>query len=204
MAALSGQGGGLQELGQDSVITGPLLDLLQFTYRANRSVDDAVNMGLHYILQHCDSPGTYVRILFVDFSLVFNTRSPPHQTHQTHPAHHARLHLFPLDWGRNNRKQQARLGEITSSIRTVSAGILQGCVLSPLLFSLHTNDCTSGDPSVQLLKFADVISLIRDGEHSQILTAPIWRTNSGNIQQQPMRYLRFYIYGWKGVHQECS
>ena len=44
-----------------------------------------------------------------------------------------------------------------------------GCVLSPLLFSLYTNDCTSGDPSVQLLKFADdttIIGLIRDGDES--------------------------------------
>ncbi len=30
--------------------TGPLLDPLQFAYRANRSVDDAVNMGQHFIL----------------------------------------------------------------------------------------------------------------------------------------------------------
>ncbi|XP_068507522.1 uncharacterized protein [Syngnathus scovelli] len=38
-------------------VTGPLLDPHQFAYRANRSVDDAVNMGLHYILQHLDTPG---------------------------------------------------------------------------------------------------------------------------------------------------
>ncbi len=57
-------------------ITGPLLDPLQFAYRANRSVDDAVNMGLHYILQHLDKSGTYVRILFVDFSSTFNTIIP--------------------------------------------------------------------------------------------------------------------------------
>ncbi len=56
--------------------TGPLLDPLKFAYRANRSVDDAVNMGLHYILQHLDRPGTYVRILFVDFSSAFNTILP--------------------------------------------------------------------------------------------------------------------------------
>ncbi|KAM9828362.1 uncharacterized protein ACBT44_022318 isoform 2-T2 [Syngnathus typhle] len=37
-------------------ITGPLLDPLQFAYRANRSVADAVNMGLHYILRHLDTP----------------------------------------------------------------------------------------------------------------------------------------------------
>ncbi len=56
--------------------TGPLLDPLQFAYRTNRFVDDAVNMGLHFILQHLDRSGTYVRILFVDFSSAFNTISP--------------------------------------------------------------------------------------------------------------------------------
>ncbi len=56
--------------------TGPLLDPLQFAYRANRSVDDAVNMGLYFILQHLDRPGTYMRILFVDISSAFNTIMP--------------------------------------------------------------------------------------------------------------------------------
>ncbi|KAK0131046.1 hypothetical protein N1851_034256 [Merluccius polli] len=42
-------------------------------YRANRSVDNAVNMTLHSILQHLESSGTYARILFVDFSFAFNT-----------------------------------------------------------------------------------------------------------------------------------
>ncbi|KAK3548505.1 hypothetical protein QTP70_013354 [Hemibagrus guttatus] len=56
-------------------ITGPLLDPLQFAYRANRSVDN-VNMGLHFILQHLDKSGTYVRLLFVDFSSAFNTIIP--------------------------------------------------------------------------------------------------------------------------------
>ncbi len=43
-------------------ITERLLDPLQFAYRANRSVDDAVNMGLHYVLQHLDRPGAYVKL----------------------------------------------------------------------------------------------------------------------------------------------
>lgn len=57
-------------------IAAPLLDPLQFAYRANRSVDDAVNLALHFILEHLDSPGTYARILFVDFSSAFNTILP--------------------------------------------------------------------------------------------------------------------------------
>ena len=54
-------------------ITGPLPDLLQFDYWTNRSEDDSVNMGLHYILQDFSSSGIYARILFVD--LCFNSAS---------------------------------------------------------------------------------------------------------------------------------
>ena len=54
----------------------PLLDPLQFAYRANRLADDAVIMGLQYILHHLDYQGTYAMILFVDFSSAFNTIIP--------------------------------------------------------------------------------------------------------------------------------
>jgi len=57
-------------------ITGPLLDPLNFAYKANSYVDDAVNMGLHFILQHLDKSGTYVKILFLDCSSAFNTIIP--------------------------------------------------------------------------------------------------------------------------------
>ena len=57
-------------------IIDPLLDQFQFAYRNNKSVDDAVALGLFYVLQHLDSPNTYVRILFVGFSYVFNTIIP--------------------------------------------------------------------------------------------------------------------------------
>ncbi|KAK2184851.1 hypothetical protein NP493_250g02025 [Ridgeia piscesae] len=57
-------------------IIDPLLDQFQFEYRNNRSADNAVALGLFYILQHLDSPNTYARILFVDFSSAFNTIIP--------------------------------------------------------------------------------------------------------------------------------
>ena len=52
------------------------LDPHQLAYRANRSVDDAVALALHHILQHLETSGTYARVLFVDFSSVFNTIIP--------------------------------------------------------------------------------------------------------------------------------
>src|SRR4029434_5777125 len=115
-------------------ITGPLLDPLQFAYRANRSVDDAVNM-LHYLLLPLDSPGTYALLLFVDFSSAFNSIIPEvlltNLTQLTVPASTCQwITNFLID-----RKQQVRLGETTSSTRSVSTGAPQGCVLSPLLFS---------------------------------------------------------------------
>ncbi|KAK3568450.1 hypothetical protein QTP86_007299 [Hemibagrus guttatus] len=150
-------------------ITDPLLDPLQFAYRANRSVDDAVNMALHFILQHLDSPGSYARILFVDFSSAFNTIIPAL----------LRDKLFQLNvpdsmcsWITDflkDRRQFMRLGTHVSDLQHISTGSPQGCVLSHLLFSLYTNGCTSGHQSVKLLKFADdttLISLISDGDES--------------------------------------
>ncbi|KAI4903837.1 hypothetical protein NFI96_021349, partial [Prochilodus magdalenae] len=67
------------------------------------------------------------------------------------------------------REQQVRLGTIISRTKTTTTGAPQGCVLSPWLFSLYTNDCTSVDPSVKILKFADEmtdIGLIRDDDES--------------------------------------
>ncbi|KAK3520251.1 hypothetical protein QTP70_019689, partial [Hemibagrus guttatus] len=136
-------------------ITGPLLDPVQFAYRANRSVDDAVNMGVHYILQHLDKLGTYARILFVDFSSTFNAIIPDTLLNKLTQLS---VPTSIFQWSASfltDRQQLVRLGKLTSNTRTISIGAPQGSVLSPLLFSLYTNDCTSEHPSVKLLKFAD-------------------------------------------------
>ncbi|KAL0187394.1 hypothetical protein M9458_019064, partial [Cirrhinus mrigala] len=140
-----------------------------FAYRANRSVDDAVNMGLHFILQHLDKPGTYARILFVDFSSAFHTIIPDILQIKLSQLSVPTSICQWITSFLTDRQQLVRLGKLTSGTRTISTGAPQGCVLSPLLFSLYTNDCTSKDPSVKLLKFADdttVIGLIRDGDVS--------------------------------------
>ncbi len=126
-------------------------------------------MGLHYVLQHLDRPGAYVRNLFVYFSSAFNTIIPnlllPKLTQFSVPTSIRQwINSFMTD-----RQQLVRLDKYTSSTRTISTGAPQGCVLSPLLFSLYMNDCTSKDPSVKLLKFADdttLIGLIQDRDVS--------------------------------------
>ncbi|XP_061632963.1 lysophospholipase-like protein 1 isoform X1 [Phyllopteryx taeniolatus] len=126
-------------------------------------------MGLHFILEHLDSAGTYARVLFVDFSSAFNTIIPELLSSKllqlsVSPAICQWIYSFLT-----GRTQQVRLGEATSSTRSISTGAPQGCVLSPLLFSLYTNNCTSAHPTVKLLKFADdttVIGLIKDGDES--------------------------------------
>uniref|UniRef100_A0A3B3I122 Reverse transcriptase domain-containing protein n=1 Tax=Oryzias latipes TaxID=8090 RepID=A0A3B3I122_ORYLA len=140
--------------------TSPLLDPLQFAYRANRSVDDAINLALHFILQHLDSPGTYARILFVDFSSAFNTILPSLLQEKllqlNVPDSTCRwITDFLID-----RRQCVRLGKNVSTTQCISTGTPQGCVLSPLLFSLYTNCCTSSHDSVKLIKFADDTTLI--------------------------------------------
>ena len=46
-------------LGYFKSSTSHKFDPRQFSYRANRSVDDAVNLALHHTLQHLDSPNSY-------------------------------------------------------------------------------------------------------------------------------------------------
>ena len=52
------------------------LDPLQFAYKTKRRVEDAVLVFVNNALKHMESPKTFVRILFIDFSSAFNTIQP--------------------------------------------------------------------------------------------------------------------------------
>ncbi|XP_061143269.1 uncharacterized protein LOC133159889 [Syngnathus typhle] len=133
-------------------VTGPLLDLLPFAYRANRSVDDAVNMGLHYILHRLDTIAPDI----LQQKLI--QLAVPASTCQW------------ITSFLTNRRQRVRLGGITSDTGTTNTGAPQWCVLSPLLFSLYANNFSSGDSAVKLLKYADdttLIGLIQDGDETR-------------------------------------
>ena len=136
------------------------LDPLQFAYRANRSTDDAVSTALHLTLSHLEKENTYARLLFIDFSSAFNTIIPQQLVEK--------LRLLNVDSGTctwilnflSQRQQRVRVGSQTSRTITVSTGSPQGCVLSPLLFSLLTHDCTAKFISNHILKFADDTTVV--------------------------------------------
>ncbi|KAK1806293.1 hypothetical protein P4O66_000162 [Electrophorus voltai] len=147
----------------------PSLDPLQFVYRPDRSTDDANSTTLHLALTHLEKKGTYVRMLFIDFSSAFNTIVPQHLI--------GKLSLLGLNTSLCNwildfltgRPQFVRIGSSTSNTTTLSTGAPQGSVLSPLLFTLLTHDCAAMHSSNHIIKFADdttVVGLINKDNES--------------------------------------
>ncbi len=144
------------------------LDPLQFAYRPNRSTDDAISHVLHSSLTHIDSKnGNYVRLLFIDYSSAFNTIVP------------IKLAVKLTDLGLNSslcdsiqdfltdRPQVVKVGQFTSNSITLNVGAPQGCVLSPLLYSVYTHNCVSSHSSTSIVKFADdtvVLGLISNND----------------------------------------
>ncbi|KAK3508787.1 hypothetical protein QTP70_007628 [Hemibagrus guttatus] len=147
----------------------PSLDPMQFAYRPNRSTDDVISTTLYLALTHLDNKNTYVRMLFIDFSSAFNTIIPQHLT--------KKLSLLGINTSLCNwildiltgRPQSVSVGNSTSSATTLNTGAPQGCMLSPLLFTLLTHDCAAMHSSNQIIKFADdttVVGLISKNDES--------------------------------------
>ncbi len=108
-------------------------------------------------------------MLFIDFSSAFNTIIPQQLINK--------LNLLGLNNSLCNwildfltgRPQSVRVIHNTSSTTTLSTGAPQGCVLSPLLFTLLTHDCTAKFGSNHIIKFADdttVVGLISNNDET--------------------------------------
>uniref|UniRef100_A0A3B3HJX1 Reverse transcriptase domain-containing protein n=1 Tax=Oryzias latipes TaxID=8090 RepID=A0A3B3HJX1_ORYLA len=147
----------------------PSLDTYQFAYKKNRSTEDAIAIVLHRLLEHLEHKNTYARLLFVDYSSAFNLIRPFKLRAK---LHHLGLNTALCNWTTDfltNRKQSVRVGKYTSSTVLINTGAPQGCVLSPLLYSLFTHDCCSSSSSNLIVKFADdttVLGLINDNNET--------------------------------------
>ena len=52
------------------------MDPLQFAYKARKGVEDACLILVNLIASQLDKSGSYVRVMFMDFSSAFNTVQP--------------------------------------------------------------------------------------------------------------------------------
>ena len=157
-------------------------DDFQFAYRSNRSVDDAIAINVHEVLNHLELSKSYARILFIDYSSAFNTIIPQ----QLYNKLNYQL-SFPVNicnWILDfllERPQEVKISNNVSTSITLNTGTPQGCPLSPKLYSIFTYDCKAEQPGCLVIKYADdttVTGLIKNAdEHayrSQIDTIVSW------------------------------
>ena len=132
-------------------------DSHQYAYRPNRSAS----------ITHLEKKNSYVRLLFLDFTSAFNI-----MILQTVVNKLSTLGLAPslckwvLDF-LTNRPQSVRINNTISSTIILNTGIPQGCVLSPLIYTLLTHDCRAHCDSNLIEKFTDdttVMGLVTSGD----------------------------------------
>ena len=136
-------------------------DPYQFAYSANRCVDDACLTLLHDMYSFLDRTGNrFVKIVFIDFSSAFNTI----QTHllltklinmNINSNIILWIHSFLCD-----RLQYVKMCDVKSNVIVTNTGAPQGCVLSPILFSIYTADIRSTLPSCKIYKYADDTAIV--------------------------------------------
>ena len=108
-------------------------------------------------------------MLFIDYSSAFNTIVPTKLI--------TKLRTLVLNTSLCNlildflmgRPQVVRVGTNTSAMLILNTGAPQGCVLSPILYSLFTHDCGAKHDSSAIIKFTDdtaVVGLITDDDET--------------------------------------
>ena len=137
-----------------------LLDPLQFAYRSKRSVEDATLSMLNVIYDHLDRPGSYARILFVDFSSAFNTIQPHLMIRKLIDLGVSKPFIKIVHSFLTNRSQYVNVKGHCSPHVSISTGAPQGCVLSPFLYALYTDSCRSTYTGCHCFKYADDTALV--------------------------------------------
>ena len=140
-------------------------DPLQFAYTKNRCVEDATLCLIDYVLHHLDKRNTsnnshFAKILYIDFSSAFNTIQPHFLMQKlNNMSVHPKLILW-LNEFLTNRVQYVKFLDCKSTEKPTNTGAPQGCVLSPLLFTLYTSDCRCVSECCKLIKYADDTALV--------------------------------------------
>ncbi len=99
-------------------------------------------------------------MLFIDYSSAFNTIVPSKLITKLRDLG---LNTTLCDWILNfltGRPQAVRIGSTTSSTLTLNTSAPQGCMLSPLLYSLFTHDWVATHSYNTTIEFAENMSII--------------------------------------------
>ena len=112
-------------------------DPLQFAYRKRVGVDDAMLYMMQSIYSHLELAGSSVRIMFFDFSSVFNTIQPHLMASK---LMNYNLHSSTIAWVMDYLISRPQYVShcLTPSIQR--QGPPQGTVLSSFSFTLYTAD----------------------------------------------------------------
>ena len=142
-----------------------LLDPHQFSYNRGRGTDDALNSTTHLILKHLDKTSQYARLMFMDFSSAFNTILPQTLLYRLKQMD---VNPYIIKWYCDfliERQQQVKVNSTLSDLQAISTGAPQGCVSSPFLFIIYTNELRNRHPNNYIIKFSDdtvILSLLEE------------------------------------------
>ena len=106
-------------------------------------------------------------MLFIDYSSPFNTIVPTKLITKLRTLG-LNTSLWILDF-LTGRPQVVRVGNNTSATLILNTRAPQGCVLTPLLYSLFTHNCVAKHDSNTIIKFAHdtiVVGLITDNNET--------------------------------------
>lgn len=132
--------------------TGERLDPLQFAYKPQGGTEDATLTLVNIMASCLQQPKAYVWILFDEFSTAFNTV----QTRSRWET----CALCSDRFLKTDRPQRIQVNAITSDVIVLKAGVPQGCVSSPLLFSIYTNEMEIHVEDLELFKYAEGLALV--------------------------------------------
>lgn len=133
---------------------------------------------LDTVCRHLYSSHPHTRILFMDFSSTFNTVNTVTLCNrlldlQVNPS----LILWIKDF-LQDRPQYVVVNGFKSQNMILNTGVPQGCVLSPILFSIYTNNITSNNSDISLFKYADDMALVAHIKDHMSLAAYYQQVNT--------------------------